>query len=259
MVSVMILTLCSRGWEAAWRQHLLPALVETVAQALKLPYVAIALKQVERFMIVASYGLPQYELLVLPLVYQTETIGQFILASRDPNEPFTPADRRLLEDIAHQAGVAAYAVRLTTELRRSRERLVTAREEERRRLRRDLHDGLGPILAIQSLQLGAARELLAQNPAAADALLSELKVQTQAIIADIRRLVYDLRPPALDELGLLSALQEAATQYAYQGSGELEISVAASEPLPPLPAAVEVAAYRIVQEALTNVARHASA
>jgi signal transduction histidine kinase len=78
-------------------------------------------------------------------------------------------------------------------------------------------------------------------------------------IADIRRLVYGLRPPALDELGLVSALQEAATQYTYQGDGDLEITVATSQPLPPLPAAVEVAAYRIVQEALTNVVRHASA
>ena len=238
-------------------EAVLPVLVETVAQALKLPYVAIALKQAETFVIVASYGLPQRESLVLPLVYQTETIGRFILASRAPNEPFTPVDRRLLEDIAHQAGVAAYAVRLTSDLQHSRERLVTAREEERRRLRRDLHDGLGPVLAIQSLQLGAARELLVQNPAAADALLSELKAQTQAIIADIRRLVYDLRPPALDELGLLSALREHAAHYS-QFNG-LHIALEAPECLPPLPAAVEVAAYRIVLEAITNVVRHAQA
>jgi len=238
-------------------EAVLPVLVETVAQALKLPYVAIALKQAETFVIVASYGLPQRESLVLPLVYQTETIGRFILASRAPNEPFTPVDLRLLEDIAHQAGVAAYAVRLTSDLQHSRERLVTAREEERRRLRRDLHDGLGPVLAIQSLQLGAARELLVQNPAAADALLSELKAQTQAIIADIRRLVYDLRPPALDELGLLSALREHAAHYS-QFNG-LHIALEAPECLPPLPAAVEVAAYRIVLEAITNVVRHAQA
>ena len=238
-------------------EAVLPVLVETVAQALKLPYVAIALKQAETFVIVASYGLPQRESLVLPLVYQTETIGRFILASRAPDEPFTPVDRRLLEDIAHQAGVAAYAVRLTSDLQHSRERLVTAREEERRRLRRDLHDGLGPVLAIQSLQLGAARELLAQNPAAADALLSELKAQTQAIIADIRRLVYDLRPPALDELGLLSALREHAAHYS-QFNG-LHIALEAPVCLPPLPAAVEVAAYRIVLEAITNVVRHAQA
>jgi signal transduction histidine kinase len=238
-------------------EAVLPTLVETVAQALKLPYVAIALKQEETFIIVASYGLPQHESLVLPLVYQTETTGQFLLASRAHNEPFSPVDRRLLEDIAHQAGVAAYAVRLTSDLQHSRERLVTTREEERRRLRRDLHDGLGPILAIQSLQLGAARELLAQNPAAADALLSELKAQTQAIIADIRRLVYDLRPPALDELGLLSALREHAAHYS-QFNG-LHITLEAPECLPPLPAAVEVAAYRIVLEAITNVVRHARA
>ena len=109
-------------------------LVETVAQALKLPYVAIALKQGETLTIAASHGPAQDEPLVLPLIYQTETIGQFILAPRAPRELFTAADRRLLEDIAHQAGVAVYAVRLTTDLQRSRERLVTAREEERRRL-----------------------------------------------------------------------------------------------------------------------------
>src|SRR6266702_8995934 len=183
---------------------MLPTIVETVAQALKLPYTAIALRQGETLTTVASYGLPQQESVVLPLVYQTEPIGQFMLAPRAPTEPFTPADRQLLEDIAHQAGIAAYAVRLTTDLQLSRERLVTAREEERRRLRRDLHDGLGPLLALQTLQLDAARSLLVRDPSAADALLVELKAQTQTIIANIRRLVYDLRPPALDELGLVS-------------------------------------------------------
>jgi signal transduction histidine kinase len=151
----------------------------------------------------------------------------------------------------------AHAVRLTADLRRSRERLVAAREEERRRLRRDLHDGLGPQLASLTLKLDAARNLLAHDPAAADALLVELKDQTQTAIADIRRLVYDLRPPALDQLGLVPALREhALTRKALNG---LQIAVEASEPWPALPAAVEVAAYRIVLEALTNVERHARA
>jgi len=238
-------------------EAVLPTIVETVAQALKLPYAAIALRQSETLTTVASYGLPQRESVVLPLVYQTEPIGQFILAPRAPNEPFTPADRRLLEDIAHQAGIAAYAVRLTTDLQRSRERLVTAREEERRRLRRDLHDGLGPLLASQTLKLDAARNLFTQNPPAAERLLIELKAQTQTIIADIRRLVYDLRPPALDELGLVSALREQAAHY--REFNGLQVSTEAPEQLPPLPAAVEVAAYRIALEALTNVARHAQA
>jgi signal transduction histidine kinase len=95
------------------------------------------------------------------------------------------------------------------------------------------------------------------DPDAAERLLHNLKSQTQAAIADIRRLVYELRPPALDEVGLVSAIEQQAARYSTVGG--LRIAVEAPERLPPLPAAVEVAAYRIVQEALTNVARHAHA
>jgi signal transduction histidine kinase len=87
-------------------------------------------------------------------------------------------------------------------------------------------------------------------------LLGGLKTQAQSALADIRRLVYALRPPALDDLGLLGAIDETAAQYSSNG---LRVSVEAPGRLPPLPAAVEVAAYRIVQEALTNVVRHAEA
>jgi signal transduction histidine kinase len=234
----------------------LPNIAEAVAQTLKLPYVALALKQGNRLEIAAAYGMAAGEPMRLPLVYQAETVGQLLVAPRAPGEAFTPAERRLLDDIALQAGVAAHAVRLTADLQRSRERLVTAREEERRRLRRDLHDGLGPQLASLTLTLAAARELLRHDIDAADKLLQELSIHTQAAIADIRRVVYDLRPPALDDLGLVLALREQATNYSQAG---LQISIAAPEHLPPLPAAVEVAAYRIVQEALTNVVRHAQA
>lgn len=160
----------------------------------------------------------------------------------------------VLDDLARQVGIAAHAVRLTADLQQSRERLVTAREEERRRLRRDLHDGLGPALASITLKLDAARNLLTRDPFAADALLVDLKKQTQGAVADIRRLVYELRPPSLDELGLVSALREQAEQYTDDG---LNITIDAPEPLPALAAAVEVATYRIVQEAMTNVVRHA--
>jgi signal transduction histidine kinase/uncharacterized membrane protein len=235
---------------------ILPAIVETVAQALKLPYVAIALQQRETLAIAAAAGHPGAgDLVALPLVFQTETVGQLVVAPRAPGEAFTPADRRLLADIAHQAGGAAYAVRLTADLQRSRESLVTAREEERRRLRRDLHDGLGPRLAGLILRIETARNLLAHEPLA-DPLLTDLQEQTEAAIAEIRRLVYALRPPALDQLGLVSALREQATACSAQG---LRVVVDAPEQLPPLPAAVEVAAYRIALEALTNVVRHAQA
>jgi signal transduction histidine kinase len=195
-------------------------------------------------------------------MYQAETIGYLLLAAR-AGDTFGKADSRLLTDLARQAGVAVYAVRLTTHLQhlteslqQARERLVTTREEERRRLRRDLHDGLGPALASLTFKVDAARNLLRQDSERTEMLLAEVRLQAQEAITDIRRLVYNLRPPALDEFGLLSALREQAAHYQHQG---LEITFDAPEVLPPLPAAVEVAVYRIVQEALTNVARHARA
>ncbi len=244
-------------------EAVLSTIVEIVAQALKLPYVAIALKQKSDFTIAASYGSPQENLTRLPLIYQTEQIGELLLASRGPGETFTSADRALLNDLARQAGVATYAVRLTADLQRvavelqhSRTQLVTAREEERRRLRRDLHDGLGPALGSLTLQLDTARNLYKSDPSAADALLVDLKTQVQSAITDIRRLVYELRPPTLDELGLVSALREQVTRYRKPG---LSITLNAPERIPQLPAAVEVAIYRIAQEALTNALRHANA
>jgi signal transduction histidine kinase len=198
------------------------------------------------------------------LVYQTEQVGELVLAPRAAGETFTSADQRLLADLAHQIGVAVHAVQLTTDLQRvtvdlqhSRERLVLAREEERRRLRRDLHDGIGPTLASLFQRLDTACRLVPQDPDAAILLLEALKGQVKATIAEIRRVVYALRPPVLDELGLISALREH-TGHAQESNG-LRIVIEAPEAMPPLPAAVEVAAYRIILEALTNVERHAQA
>jgi signal transduction histidine kinase len=194
----------------------------------------------------------------IPLIHQGETVGYIVLGPRAPNEAFSSTDLRLLEDLAPQVGVAVHAVRLTADLQRSREQLVLAREEERRRLRRDLHDGLGPQLAGLALKLETLRNRLTGDPLA-DSLLADLAKRTQEATADIRHLVYELRPPALDELGLVSALREGATQYSQQGYNSVNITLDAPESLPPLPAAVEVAVYRIAQEALTNVVRHAEA
>ena len=241
----------------------LPTIVETVALALKLPYVAITLKQEGEMMMVAAYGAPKEHLTHLPLVYHSEQLGEITLAPRGPGESFTPADRALLEDLARQTGVAVHTVRLTTdlqcltsELQASRTQLVTMREEERRRLRRDLHDGLGSALTSMTFQLDAASNVLERDPQVARTLLADLKRQTQASIADIRRLVYNLRPPILDEWGLVAALHEQVAQYQLN---HVQVTVDAPESLPPLPAAVEVAAYRIALEALANVVRHAHA
>jgi signal transduction histidine kinase len=241
----------------------LPAVARTVREALKLPYAEIQLRREDGFETAASAGNPQGNTLRLPLVYGGETVGRLVLGLRAGEEEFSDAERRLLEDLAHQIGASAHdalmtdeALRLSADLQRSRERLVEAREEERRRLRRDLHDGLGPQLSSQALTIDAVRKLMRRDPDAAEELLLDLKADAQEAVADIRRLVYGLRPPALDDLGLLGALRETAEQYGQKG---LRVSVEAPDKLPPLSAAVEVAAYRIAQEALTNVARHAGA
>ena len=161
--------------------------------------------------------------------------------------------------------MAAHTVRLTSDLQHSRERLITAREEERRRLRRDLHDGIGPTLASMAQRIDAATYMIRDDPDEAITLLQGLKGQVRSTLADIRRLVYALRPPILDEFGLLSAIREHASHYAGMpvsdtfGGAALQVIVEAPETLPPLSAAVELAAYRIALEALTNVARHSQA
>lgn len=244
-----------------------PTIVETVAQTLKLPYVAIGVKQGDGFDTVESYGKPAAEMLTFPLTYQSEEVGVLQVARQSPNESFTEPEQRLLRSIAIQAGTAVHAVQLTADLQKSRQRLVTAREEERRRLRRDLHDGLGPTLAAHMLKIGSVRSLLQRDPETAGKLLAELEADTENTVTEIRRFVYELRPPALDQLGLVGAIEETADGYSGRlGSGAPEagerginIHVQAPEKLPPLPAAVEVAAYRIAQEALTNVVRHAQA
>jgi two-component system NarL family sensor kinase len=211
--------------------------------------------------IVTSYGRPGGEILRLPLVYQHEAVGTLLLAPRTPGEAFTPADLHVLADLARPIAISVQAVRLTVALQHSRERLVLAREEERRRLRRDLHDDLGPTLASLAQRLDTAATLIPRNPQAAVALVGDLKTRIRATLSDIRRLVYTLRPATLDELGLASAIREYAGLYSDEGgrTAAPRVVVYTPENLPPLPAAIEAAAYRIGLEALTNVLRHAHA
>jgi two-component system NarL family sensor kinase len=158
----------------------------------------------------------------------------------------------------HGVRLMAELRRLNGELQRSREGLVLAREEERRRLRADLHDDLGPTLAALAMAAGKAGRLVPRDPDAAVRQLDELRDALRARVGDIRALAYNLRPPALDDLGLLAAVRDRAANLS-DAPGGLAVRVEADEPLPALPAAVEVAAYRIAQEALANVARHSGA
>jgi len=129
-------------------------------------------------------------------------------------------------------------------------------------LRRDLHDGLGPMLSAIMLKVGLVRTLYQRDTAATETLLIQLESEIELVIGDIRRLVYNLRPPALDELGLIGAVREYTARLGSEAQANnpaLKVTVDAPASLPALPAAVEVAAYRIVQEAVTNVIRHAHA
>jgi signal transduction histidine kinase len=238
--------------------QVLPVMVETIADALRLPYVAVELADAPGAP-AAVHGTPAAGVaLRLPLVHAGEHVGTLLIGARAHGETLGDADRRLLEDFARRASAAASAVALSVEVQRSRERLVTAREEERRRLRGDLHDGLGPTLAGAVLTIDAARRVLVTDPEAADALLDRAADSVEGTVADVRRLVYGLRPPALDQLGLTGALRQHATTLTLADT-QLTCEIAAPDALPPLPAAVEAAAFRIAQEALTNVARHAQA
>jgi signal transduction histidine kinase len=219
--------------------------------------VRVEVDQADRPPIVASHGVAGPDLHEVPLTFRGDPVGRMLVAPRSAQDPFRAPDLRLLEDLGRQVGVVGHAVGLAAALQRSRESLVTLREEERRRIRRDLHDGLGPSLAGIALGLDAVHRIAPDDPAEAAGLARELAEEVQGALADVRRLVEDLRPPSLDQLGLVGAVRQHADRLTDRDPG-LEVSVGES-PLTGLPAAVEVAAYRIATEALTNVARHADA
>jgi signal transduction histidine kinase len=191
-------------------------------------------------------------------------LGQLLLEVDPARDPFGSRDRRLLEDVGIQVGALVQSVVMNRELQQSRERLVAAREEERRRLRRDLHDGLGPSLASLAMKLELAHDLVADEPQRAAELVGELADQARGEIAEVRRLVDGLRPPTLDQFGLVTALRQRAEQHnagtgAGTGTGGMVWQLEASDGLEALPAAIEVAAYRIVLEAVNNARQHAHA
>lgn len=239
----------ARRLEAAGApEGLVQAVVSDLVDAMKLG--SAAAYAVDGELLAGSAGVGESRRLAL--LHQGEQVGQLEVWTRC-GDGLAPRDLRLLEDLGPQLAVAIEAVRLERDLRRARERLVVAREEERRRLRRDLHDGLGPTLTAITFRADAVTNLLEADPARARALLIELRAAAAGAIVEVRSLINGLRPAALDELGLLGAIREqstAATRFDVVVDGDR---------LPPLPAAVEVAAYRIATEAITNSARHSGA
>jgi len=231
----------------------LPLLTGTIANSLQVPYVAVEVEEQRGARLLAWYGRVGPTVRGFDMISRGEHIGRLLVSPRTDGGHFTPRETQLLADIALHAGVAVEASRLTRDLQESRERLVRAQEEERRRLRRDLHDGLGPSLTGMSMQVRAARKLA--GPGRVRDILDALAGDLTACTAEVRQLVDELRPPALDR-GLAVALRDECRRF---DSAALSVQLDVRDDVDRLPAAVEVAAYRVVAEALNNVARHAGA
>ena len=242
--------------------EVLPAVVTAVAESLRLPYVAIERPAEGSVLAACGEPAPTEEARAerWPLSYQGMTVGVLVAEPRRGEQAFDPRDRAVLGDIARQAGAAVHAEALTADLLDSRQRLVSAREEERRRLRRDLHDGLGPLLTSVGLNIDAVRAHAdrglgrpGEENKDLGLLLGRAKDATAQAIVDLRGIVYGLRPSSLDDLGLVGAIA-AHIRRLGEGTG-VRITLDAGQ-LTDLPAAVEVAAFRIAVEAVNNAIRH---
>ena len=249
---------------AAPPEETLRELLEVLSRSLRLSYASIELVPGPGGEgVTTAIGAPRGQTTSVDLSAGGTALGVLRLEVEASRDPFGPRDRRLLEDVGSQVGALVQAVLLNRELQRSREHLVAAREEERRRVRRDLHDGLGPSLASMAMNLDLAHDLIDSDPDAAADMIGRLADQAQRDIGEVRRLVDGLRPPALDQLGLVPALRQRADEHnlavGRDRPGAMRWSVSSSGDLDALPAAVEVAAYRIVVEAVNNARRHSGA
>lgn len=233
---------------------LLPKVTRMVAGTFRLPFCAITFSDATSP--VASWGNRTETRFDLPLQHAGANVGTLTVGLRDGRRFLDPTDEALLRGFAQQVAVAAAGVRLTYDLRRSRDDLAVAREEERHRIRRDLHDGLGPTLAGVALGIGAAQR---NSTPETSELLARLQQEISGSLEDVKQLIADLRPSTLTELGLLPALSRYAETVALRSQGTLSVTVEAGEPFFALPVDTEVAVYRIVLEAVTNVTRHAQA
>lgn len=245
--------------QVADRNRSLASLAEDIRRSLRVPFLEIEPNGGAP----ARSGNPEFRangVIDLPTAWSGDAVGHVVLARRGLNERFSRTEHRLLDDIARELGSRLRADRMARELQRSRERIVTAREEERRALRRTLHDDIGPTMAAMALKAETARRALADPTTMRDTsgLLSDI-ARTAALSAEsLRSLAYDLRPPALDELGLVAALRLIADA---QPGPLVEVTVdGLDDPAQaPLGAATEAAAYRIVRSAIDNATRHAGA
>lgn len=250
----VISRIASRLESSASVDVLLPSLLDAVISELRLPWAQVELHLDGGGTRCIHRGVcPASDRVRWEFTHTPDGDGAFVVGLRHGQSSLRADEARLLGDIAKQVEVAASNVMLRELLLRSRERVVAASEDERRRLRRDLHDGLGPTLTAAATKLDAAGNLLHHDLDVASRVLEDVRTDLSVALADLRRLVYALHPPVLDQLGLLGSLRQQLPRMG------LPVTLRAPPALPVLPDAVAVAAYRIVGEAVTNAARHAGA
>jgi signal transduction histidine kinase len=236
--------------------HVRGLLVEVVDELHALGLTKVAILDAHDALVAGARLDPDDDTASIGLSAYGRPVGQ--LRYRPPATPLRARDRRLLDDLAGHLGGVLHAYQLTGDLQRALERTVLAREEERRRLRRELHDGLGPALAGHLLRLDVIAAKLAPSAASngLGADVDSLRGDLRNTVVEVRRVVEGLRPAALDELGLPGALSQVAARLSAGTALTVELDVAT---LPPLSAALEVAAFRIITEAVTNTVRHSQA
>lgn len=246
-------------------QQALSHVVVAVAEALRLPYAAVEFADPDApggHRTAEFVGSPVGVCYTQPLRHHGRPVGRLVVSARETDEPLSASDIELLGEIAGQLGAAVRSVALHQEVLRSRTYAVTVREDERRRLRRDLHDGLSPTLTGLSLKVEAALVRLSGTPADARltdvrGLLRESSGGMRTAARGLRDLVDGLRPPALDALGLTGAIRRGARELTAGAGPRVDVSGPARDV--PLPAAAEVAAFHIAVEGLTNSVRHGQA
>ncbi|HSJ71325.1 MAG TPA: histidine kinase [Acidimicrobiia bacterium] len=230
---------------------------QTVAEGLALPYAAVCLDGA----VAAEAGVAPGEssdpaLERFPVTYLGSAIGAILVVPRSGDVALAARDRAAVDRLAVAAAPALHSARTLQELSMARERLVLTREEERRRLRRDLHDDLAPTLAGLGLRAAAAASLDHVENERIQRLYADLQEGIQGAIAQVREIAHNLRPPVLDDHGLEAAIR---ARLATDSDPDLQVEIEVDSLPSPMSAAVELAALRIVQEAVTNVRRHADA
>jgi two-component system, NarL family, sensor kinase len=228
----------------------LGGVADALRETLRLSYVAIEKPDGS----IADSGEPTDSSQTWPLTYDGKLIGKLVVGPRRGEHRLSRSDQKVMDSVAAPLAIVLHAQALTEDLKASRERVIDAAEEERTRLRRELHDSLGPLLTGAALKADGIGLAARHRPERAESLANELAAQLRQSVEAVRRLAYGLRPAALDELGLVGALREEGDRL-----GPVRVIVEAPESLPTLPSSVEVAAYRIAAEALTNVVRHSDA